>query len=84
MGTDENPKGDENSPTEELRRLARNMVSTFAIPPDEEQLFSPLTEVIPRVSSPFNEICLTLRSNLAGLISTVSMPYTMACRAHKT
>ena len=34
-----------------------------------------------RVSKPFDEMCLTLRSNLAGLLSTVSMPYTMANRS---
>jgi hypothetical protein len=54
------------------------VLSTFAVPPDEEQLFSPLTEAIVRMSNPFAEIGRTLRSNIAGLLSTVSMPYTMA------
>jgi hypothetical protein len=48
------------------------------IPPGENELFSPLTDLIARVSKPYSEICLTLHSNLKGLLSTVAMPYTMA------
>jgi hypothetical protein len=79
MATPENPdRGEESSASDELRVLARSALSIFAVPPNEDQLFSPLTEVIVRVSKPFTEICLALRSNLTGLLSTVSMPYTMA------
>lgn len=61
--------------------LARSALSTFAVPCDEEQLFSPLTEALARTCNPFTEIGRTLRFNIAGLLSTVSMPYTMAHRS---
>jgi hypothetical protein len=61
--------------------LAQTVMLTFAIPPDEKQLFSPLAEAIARVGKPFAEIGAALRANVAGLISTVSMPYTLAHRS---
>src|SRR6266581_3635091 len=42
----------------------RSVLSTFAVPPHEEQVFSPLTEAIVRMSNPFAEIGKTLRSNI--------------------
>jgi hypothetical protein len=67
--------------SDELRALARSLLSTFMVPPDEERLFSPLDAIIVRSTKAFAEICLTLRSNLKGLLSTISMPYAMANRS---
>ncbi len=67
--------------TDELRALARSVLSIFMVPPDEDRLFSPLDAIIVRSSKAFAEICLTLRSNLTGLLSTISMPYAMADRS---
>ena len=71
-------KEEESSAAQALRNLAERAMLTFAIPPDEKQLFSPLAEAIARVSKPFDEIGTALRANIAGLISTVSVPYTLA------
>jgi hypothetical protein len=79
MGIEEKPSLEtESAATVELRTLARNAVVTFAIPPSKDRLLAPLTDAIARLNKQFGEICLTLRSNLVGLLSTVSVPYTMA------
>jgi hypothetical protein len=77
--TDDQPSAEDELPqTDALRPLALDVTLNFAIPPDENQLFLPLTEVNLRVGKPFSEIGTALRVNLAGLLSTISMPYTMA------
>ena len=82
MPNDEHSKGGRGPrTTEALRRLIQRTTLTFAIPPNEEQLFPPLTEAIARVGKPFNEIGTALRANVAGLLSTVSVPYTLAYRS---
>lgn len=80
MSTDEHSE-DGKEPRAALRSLAQRVMLTFAIPPDEKQLFAPLAEAIARVSKPFAEIGTALRVNIGGLISTVSMPYTLAERS---
>jgi hypothetical protein len=55
--------------------------STFVVPPDEGQLFLSLTELLARTSAPFHEIGNALRANIAGVISTVTVPYTLANRS---
>lgn len=57
---------------------ARAIVSIFAVPTDEEKLFASLTDAIQRIGEPFSELGDTLRSNLAALWSTVTVPYQMA------
>src|SRR5258708_8663966 len=82
MPQDETSKaGQEPRTPEALRRLVQRTTLTFAIPPDEEQLCLPLTAAIARVGKPFTEIGAALRANIAGLISTVSVPYTLAYRS---
>jgi hypothetical protein len=82
MPTDEHSTAEQKpSAPEALGSLAQRMRLTFSVPPNEEQLFSPLTEAIARVSKPFGEIGTALRANIAGLISTVSMPFTLAYRS---
>lgn len=70
--------GDKSILSPDLRALARLVMSTFFIPLDEDQLFSPLTGVIARVIEPYVGIGQAFRTNLAGLLSTISMPYTLA------
>src|SRR6266849_7841782 len=82
MHSDEQLGGKEGSSTgDELGALIQSATSAFAIPPDGEQLFAPLTEAIPKISQPFNEIGKVLRANIDGLISAVSIPYTLASRS---
>jgi hypothetical protein len=63
---------------ESQRRLAASAVETFALPSNDDQLFLPLTELIDRTGTPFSELGRALHANLLGLLSTVSMPYTIA------
>jgi hypothetical protein len=82
MPKDEDSKaGQEPRITEALRRLIKRTTFIFAIPPNEERLFPPLTEAIVRIGKPFAEIGTALRANIAGLLSTVSVPYTLAYRS---
>src|SRR5206468_2771790 len=82
MSNEEHSKaGQEPRTTEALRRLVHKMTLTFAIPPSVEKEFPPLTEAIARTSKPFTEIGTALRANIAGLLSTVSVPYTLAYRS---
>lgn len=54
-------------------------MSTFLIPPNVDGDFlEPLNAAIGRASRPFVEIGKALRANIEGLISTVSVPYTLA------
>jgi hypothetical protein len=64
-----------------LTALALHVTSAFMIPPNEDQIFKPLAEVVVRISEPFKEIGKTLRANLDGLLSAVSIPYTLANRS---
>jgi hypothetical protein len=66
---------------DDLRALARSVRSAFVIPPDQDQLFKPLIEAIERASEPFPEIGKALLTNLDGLLSAVSIPYTLASRS---
>jgi len=62
--------------------LVRRMMSTFAVPPNADGDFlEPLNATIGRASKPFVEIGNALRANIEGLISTVSVPYTLAQQA---
>ncbi len=73
--------GEQSSAKDELRALAQRVTSSFAIPPNEDQLFAPLTEVMANVGQPFGESGRVLKANISGLISAVSMPYTLANRS---
>src|SRR5450631_1620491 len=69
------------STTESLGTLALRTRSTFVIPPGEAQLFLSLTEALTRTTAPFQELGRALQANIAGLISTVTVPYTLAIRS---
>jgi len=74
-------QGDTINNAESLPVLALRTRSTFVIPPDEGQLFLSLMELLARISAPFHEIGNALRANIAGVISTVTVPYTLANRS---
>ncbi len=82
MHSDEQLDAKEGSSTgDELRALVQRATSAFAIPADEEHLFASLTEAVARIGQPFNETGEVLRANIDGLISAVSIPYTLANRS---
>ena len=82
MLTDANSQDGKEVPAPEKRRnLANKTMSTFVIPPNEKELFSRLDEVITGASKSFVEIGVALRANIAGLIATVSVPYTLAAKS---
>jgi hypothetical protein len=64
-----------------LQQLANETGLVFLVTPDVEQLCMPLTEAIARAGKPFAKIGTALGANIAGLISTISMPYTLADRS---
>jgi hypothetical protein len=66
---------------EALGNLALRTMSTFACPINELDLFPPLAEAVTRACKPFAEIGAALRANIAGLLSTMSVPYTLAFRS---
>jgi hypothetical protein len=82
MPTDEHSTAERKpSATEALGTLAKRARLTFSVPPNKEQLLAPLTEANARLSKPFAEIGLAFRANISGLISTVSVPYTLASKS---
>jgi hypothetical protein len=82
MATEKLPDANEETEDKsELRALAWRVRMAFVIPPDQEQSFKPLTEVIALVGEPFKEIGRALQANLDGLLSAVSIPYTLAYRS---
>jgi hypothetical protein len=82
MSTDRVPDtNEEASDKTESRALAGRVMSAFLIPPDQHDLFKPLTEAIAQIGEPFKEIGRALEANLDGLLSAVSIPYTLANRS---
>src|SRR6267154_760666 len=80
MPNEEHSKaGQESRTAEAFSNLANRTMLTFVIPPKDEEVFSLLAGAI--VCKPFTEIGAALRANLAGLLSTVSVPYTLAYRS---
>ncbi len=64
-----------------LREMAKQVMSAFVIPPNEDQLFEPITRAIAAIPEPFRDAAKNLRANLTGLLSVASMPYTLSQRS---
>jgi hypothetical protein len=82
MSTEVSAKTGPNSAKREaMVRLAASARQTFLVPPEQDTLTSSLSEAIGRLSQPFRGIGDALRANISGLVSTVSMPFTLARRS---
>jgi len=75
---EENRRGDRSTKDDELDALRQRATSVFFIPLDENQLFSPLALAITGVGEPFAHVAQAFRANIAGLLSTIATPFTLA------
>lgn len=81
MATNPQPEGKEPRTAKDWNPSAQRMFLRFLIPPDATRLFEALDRATAQASKAFAEIGLALRTNVAGLISSVSMPFTLANRS---
>lgn len=66
-----------------VRTLASRVTSIFLVPSPlfVEKLFAPLAQATDRANPPFHEIGKVLRANIDGLLSAVSIPFTLASKS---
>jgi hypothetical protein len=61
-----------------LNALARKIRGRFLVPPDCDVLLSSYQKVLARCAEPYDAIGQAFQSNVQGLVSTVSIPVTLA------
>jgi hypothetical protein len=64
-----------------LQDIVGRITSRFLVPPNEDELLSDFNAHTASVREPYAEIAKAFKSNISGLLSTVSFPYALASAA---
>ncbi len=78
MSSDENKTTKKDDIRPELKDLVQKITAAFLVPPDEDELLSKFQEKTKAIRPQFSDIAEAFRSNIIGLLSTVSFPYALA------
>src|SRR6267143_981555 len=65
----------------DLKSLVRRVTAAFFVPPDGDEVLSAFSKQTNFLQTPFREIAEAFRSNIIGLLTTVSFPYVLVHRA---